>query len=371
MALAPETYYEFRARTRILFQPGGAALAADEAARLGLKRPFLVTDRVMAGLGLPGRLAGLTPSGVFADVPQDSEVSVVERAAAAMKEAGADGIVALGGGSVLDTAKAVNIVFTLGGHLVDHQGVGTLDVALSPFIALPTTAGTGSEVSQHAMVRDAAHHAKLPFVSPTLAADVAILDPELSVSMPAKVTAATGLDAMTHAVEALFANNASPITDALALGAARDIAAWLPRAVKDGSDLEARGRMLLAASQAGLAFSNAGVGIVHACAHACGALRGVPHGVASAVLLPHGTAFNTEAAPDKVALLCGVLGDDVPARLAELVRAAGLPTRLRDAGVREEDLEPLADYAEMDGALIFNPRPAARDDLLALIRAAY
>jgi len=371
MAIAQETYYEFRARTRILYQPGGAALAADESARLGVKRPFVVTDRVMAGLGMPDRMTGLAPCGVFADVPQDSEVSVVERAAAAMKEAGADGIVALGGGSVLDTAKAVNIVFTLGGRLVDHQGVGTLDVPLSPFVALPTTAGTGSEVSQHAMVKDAANHAKLPFVSPTLAADVAILDPELTVSMPPRVTAATGMDAMTHAVESLFATNASPLTDALALGAARDIAAWLPKAAADGADLEARGRMLLAANQAGLAFSNAGVGIVHACAHACGALRGVPHGVANALFLPHGAAFNAEAAPEKVALLRAVLGDDVPGRLAALVRAVGLPTRLRDAGVREEDLEGLADYAEMDGALIFNPRPAARDDLLALLRAAY
>ncbi len=366
--MAADAYHEFRLRTKLVFQPGGAALAAEEAARLGVKRPFLVTDAVMAELGLPARLSGLEPAGVFRDVPQDSEVAVVERAAAAMKDARADGLVALGGGSVIDTAKAVNVVFTLGGRLTDHQGVGTIDAALSPFIVLPTTAGTGSEVSQHAMVRDAASNLKLPFVSPTLAADVAILDPELSVSMPPRVTAATGMDAMTHAVEALLATNASPLTDALAAGAARDILEWLPRAVADGRNLEARGRMLLAASAAGIAFSNAGVGIVHACAHGCGALRGVPHGVANAILLPHGARFNRAA---QHPLLRSVLGEDAPDRLARLVRDAGLPTRLRDAGVRAEDLPALAEYAESDGAMIFNTREASRDDLLALLKAAY
>jgi alcohol dehydrogenase class IV len=178
------------------------------------------------------------------------------------------------------------------------------------------------------------------------------------------------MDAMTHAVEALFAANASPLTDALAVGAAREIVEWLPRAVRDGQDIEARGRMLLAANAAGVAFSNSGVGIVHACAHACGALRGVPHGIANAIMLPHGVSFNLEAAPSKHALLRSVLGEDVPGRLAGLAHTCGLPGRLRDVGVREEELPTLAEYAESDGALIFNPREASRDDLLILLKAA-
>ncbi|MBI2933904.1 MAG: iron-containing alcohol dehydrogenase [Planctomycetes bacterium] len=371
MADTQDKYYEFRLRTKIIFQSGGSALVAEEAARLGLRRPFIITDRVVLRLGLLDRLTGLEPCGTFPDVPQDSEVSIVERAAALMKERGADGIVALGGGSVIDTAKAVNIVFSLGGRLADHEGVGTLDVPLAPFVALPTTAGTGSEVSQHAMVKDASARLKIPFTSHTLAADTAVLDPALTVSMPPPVTAATGLDAMTHAIEAVFAANASPLTDALAAGAARDIREWLPRAVKNGQDLDARGRMLLAANAAGVAFSNAGVGVVHALAHGCGALRGVPHGVANALLLPHGVRFNRTAAPEKHALLERIFGEDVAGALAALTRACGLPTRLRDANVRPEDLPALAEYGEHDGALIFNPREASREDLLGILQAAF
>jgi alcohol dehydrogenase class IV len=231
--------------------------------------------------------------------------------------------------------------------------------------------GTGSEVTQHAMVKDAEAHQKLPFVSPTLAADVAILDPELTVSMPPKVTAATGMDAMTHAVESIFANNASPVTDGLALSAAREILEWLPRTIKNGQDLDARGHMLLAATTAGIAFSNSGVGIVHACAHACGGLRGVPHGMANAILLPHGVRYNWDTGASKRALLTSIFGEDVAGRLAELTRSVGLPTRLRDAGVRESDLPALAENAESDGALIFNPREATRDELAVLLRVAF
>lgn len=375
-----DKYLEFHCRTRIVFQVGALSSLPSEMERLGAKRPFVVSDRVLEKTGIVGRLldvlkgGGLPAAHVFLDVPPDSDVGVVETAARLVKESSADSLVVLGGGSVLDSAKAINIVFSKGGRLLDHQGVGVLMGGFAPMICLPTTAGTGSEVTTAAVVKDRESRQKLFFVSPYLAADTAVLDPELTASMPPRVTAATGIDALTHAVEALLAKNAQPLSDALAVLAIRAIRRYLPRAVEQGTDLEARGQMLMAAAAAGIAFSTSGVGIVHACAHACGALKNVHHGTANAILLPHGVAFNLEVLPERRRLLSEVMGvaeDRVEESLAGLVREVRLPTKLRDVGVTEGDLEALAAYAESDGSMFFNPREASREDLLALVRRAY
>lgn len=357
-----DKYFEWLVPTRVVFQTGGAAQAADVAARAGIAKPFLVADRVLDQVGIVPRVsASLQPCGVFLDVPADGTLETSERIAEAMRSAGADGIVALGGGSVIDSAKGANIVFTMGGRLADHQGVGVLPQKLSPLVVIPTTAGTGSEVSRIAALKDPAAHRKLFFESEHLAADLALLDPEVTVSMPPKLTAATGMDAMTHAVESLLASNASPITDALAWHAMREIYEALPAAVRNGKDLDARARMLFASTMAGAAFSNAGVGVVHACAHALGALKSVHHGVANSVMLPHGVRFNG----------AGRLGPEAADRLAGLAKDCGLPARLRDVGVGESDLDALAEYAAGDGSLITNPREATVDDLREMFGRAY
>lgn len=357
-----DKYFEWLLPTRVVFQPGGAAQAADVAARAGISKPFLVADRVLEQVGIVARVAeSLAPCGVFLDVPADGTLETAEKIAGAMRSAGADGIVAAGGGSVLDCAKGGNIVFTMGGRLADHQGVGVLPRKLAPFVAIPTTAGTGSEVSRIAALKDPEQHVKLFFESEHLAADLALLDSEITASMPPKLTAATGMDAMTHAVESLLASNASPMTDAFAFHAMREIFEALPVAVKNGKDLTARGRMLFAATMAGAAFSNAGVGVVHACAHALGALKNVHHGVANSVMLPYGVTFNG----------AGRLGADLSPRLAALAKECGLPMRLRDVGVGESDLDALAEYAAGDGSLITNPREATVDDLREIFRRAY
>jgi alcohol dehydrogenase class IV len=360
-----DKYFEFLVPTRVVFQPGGGAQAGAVAARANLSKPFLVADRVLAQVGLVDRVAStLQPAGMFLDVPADGDLATCERIAAEMKAAGADGIVAVGGGSVIDSAKGANIVFTHGGTLADHQGVGVLQGRLAPLVVIPTTAGTGSEVSRIAALKDPAQHVKLFFESEYLAADLALLDPEMTASMPPKLTAATGMDAMTHAVESLFASNASPLTDALAVYAMQAIFRWLPSAVMDGKNFEARGQMLFAATAAGAAFSNAGVGIVHACAHAMGALKSVHHGVANSIMLPHGVRFNANGHHAH-------LPKDAADRLAALARECGLPMRLRDVGIAENDLVALADYAAGDGALITNPKEATRDDILGLFRNAF
>ncbi len=360
-----ENYFEFLIPTRVVFQTGGGAQAGEVAARLGISRPFLVSDRILAQVGLVDRVAAtLHPSGTFLDVPSDGDLDTCEKIAARMKAAGADGLVALGGGSVIDSAKGANIVFTFGGRLADHQGVGVLQGKLAPSIVIPTTAGTGSEVTRVAALKDRARHRKLFFESEYLAADIALLDPEMTASMPSKLTAATGMDAMTHAVEAILATNASPLTNALAVYAMYAAFEWLPKAVKDGKDIEARGQMLLASTAAGAAFSNAGVGIVHACAHALGALKNVHHGVANSIMLPAGIGYNLNGHPP-------FLPEDIVARLAALAKECGLPTRLRDVGVQEADLPSLAEYAAGDGSLIYNRKEAGESDILELFRHAY
>jgi alcohol dehydrogenase class IV len=235
---------------------------------------------------------------------------------------------------------------------------------LAPFLVIPTTAGTGSEVTRIAALKDPEQHIKLFFESEYLAADLALLDPEMTTSMPPKLTAATGMDAMTHAVEALLAINAFPMTNALAFHAMMVIYKHLPRVVKNGQDLESRGEMLSASTAAGAAFSNAGVGVVHACAHAMGALKNVHHGIANSIMLPHGVRFNLDSDHP-------FLPADTANRVTALAQSCGLPMRLRDVGIQESDLPALASYALADGALIYNPKEATEEDLLKLFHYAY
>lgn len=366
------SFFEFQCPTRIVFEAGAAKETGRVAGELGIRRPLVVTDRVLRQAGVAQRvLDHVTPVAVFDDVPQDSDVLCVNRGRQAGE--GADGIIAVGGGSVLDTAKGINLLLSLGGQIQDWQGAGNIPAGkLKPMLLVPTTAGTGSEVSPFAAIKDHRARAKLLFCSWELAARAAILDPELTVGMPTRVTAASGMDAMTHAVEAIFAVNSNPIVEAMAGFAIRTIRRWLPAAVRNGSDLQARSQMLIAATIAGIAFSNSGVGIVHACSHALGALLGVPHGLGNSLMLPHGVRYNLERVPHKRAVLAAALGtEDVAGDLHRLAAEAGLPTRLRDAGVKETDLAELASYAVNDGSMIYNPREASAEDILKIYKGAW
>lgn len=381
-------YFEFSVGAKALFGRGLVDSVGEEVKKLGVGRAFVVTDRVLNAAGLAPRVEeGLARSGIevcgrFVDVPPNSEVNVVRALADAARRAGSEGLVAVGGGSVIDSAKAANMMLGEGRDLLEMQGVNLLERALGPLVAVPTTSGTGSEVTSFAVVKDDGAQTKLHFTSPFLVPQLAVLDPEMTASMPRRLTAMTGFDALTHAVEALVAQNAEPMTDALALHAIRIIGANLPRAVANGADLPAREQMLLASHMAGIAFNNSGVGVVHAVAHVLGGLHDVPHGLANALMLPFGMEFNMPVAMDRYALVAdalGVPGGGSPEARAsaavtairELRRVVGLPDRLREAGVPEEGVERIGAEALLDGAIFFNPREATEDELVALVRAAY
>jgi alcohol dehydrogenase len=367
-------YFEYSCWTRIVCEPRAWRSIGREIARLGVARAWFAADPALAARvddAAPSLAEeGIALAGVWTEVPPDSDSETAERLAAQVGPD--DALVALGGGSAIDTAKAANIVGSLGGRLADHEGAGVLPDRLGPILAAPTTAGTGSEVSFAATVMDRAEGRKVLFFSPSLACDVAVLDPELTVGLPPRLTAATGADALTHAIEAIFAVNASPLTDAMAVLAIRRIRCALPRAVRDGSDIEARRDMLVAAAAAGIAFSNAGVGIVHAMAHAVGALFGVHHGTANAILLPVGMAFNLEAVPERAGILAEALGTrppEVVGCVERLLAECGLPRRLKEVGVEPLRIGEAVEYALTDGSMAFNPREASPQDVERLLRA--
>ncbi|MEW6233047.1 MAG: iron-containing alcohol dehydrogenase [Chloroflexota bacterium] len=381
--------FEYQTRTRVVYGPGVVKDVGFEVSKLGGTKAVIVTDRVLRSIGLVDRVvrgleeSGVELAGIYDDVPPNSEVGVVERGAQYARGHGCDMLIAVGGGSVIDTAKGMDVLLTLGGSLLDYQGVGVVNQPLLPLIAVPTTAGTGSEVTLAAVIKDDASGLKLEFNSPYMMPNVAVLDPEMTITLPPMLTAATGMDALTHAIEAYVSNQAEPITDALGIHAIRMIAQALPAAVKNGGDLEARGEMLLAACIAGLSFSNALCGIVHAMAHACGGRYGVPHGVANSILLPYGMEFNLDCCPERFADIAVAMG--AATKRASVQRAArlsvaavrklsadiGLPRCLRDVGVKADGIPQLAEDALGDAMMISNPRPAELPNVIQLLKRAY
>jgi alcohol dehydrogenase class IV len=381
--------FEFQVRPRILYGPRSVHEVGFEARKLRAAQAVLVTDQGLVRAGLTGRIeaglagSGVTLSGIYDAVPPNSEVRFVDEGAAYARAAGCDVLIALGGGSVLDTAKGMNLLLTEGGALLDYEGAGLLTRPLRPLIAIPTTAGTGSEVTIAAVIRDEAQGLKLEFNSPFLMPDVAILDPELTFSLPPGLTASTGMDALTHAIESYLSTGTQPLSDALAIGAIKLIAANLHRAVQHGSDLEARSSMLLASNMAGIAFSNALLGIVHAMAHPCGGRFGIPHGVANSILLPYGMEYNLPACSARLADLAVALGvdrhgmdDEAAARagiaaVRRLARDCGLASRLSEVGVPHDGLAQLAADSQGDAMMFTNPLYAGEEDVLALYERAF
>ncbi len=389
--------FEFCSGTRISFGEDTASSVADVLKELGATKVLIVTDGNLLKAGVVEPiLAALAEGGfdkpaIFSSVPQDSDVDSVMSAVELGVKHDCDSLIAVGGGSVMDTAKATNICLTYqgdnyAGHLVDYQGLNNLPTKLLPFIAIPTTAGTGSEVSLVAMVMDRREGRKLLFGSPFLAPDRAILDPKLLLSLPPRLTAATGLDALTHDIEALVAPIApSPFVDALALESMKLLFEFLPRATLDGRDIEARGKTLVASTMAGLAFTNSGVGIVHALAHSTGAKYGTHHGMTNAVFLPHGMEFNMDVSQARFAHASRYLGFSASSRDGEaadalissvrnIISDLGLPDRLQDLGVPAPvngDRQEIALLASTDPAIMFNPKEASLEDIIRIYERAY
>jgi alcohol dehydrogenase len=386
-AYDPSLNFVFHSPTRVSFGAGVVDELLTEMAPLGGRRTLVVTDRGLAGSPVVRRVeAALGPRHAltYDEVVPDSDTAVVEEGARRAGEAGCDSVVSVGGSSSIDSAKAIAILLTEGGRLLDHEGTHMLPRRLVPHVAVPTTAGTGSEVTNVALVRDESRGLKVFYLDRWIFPDIALLDPELSVSMPPMVTAGTGADALSHAIEAMHSVFREPLTDGLALHAIRLVRENLVEAVRNGGDLTARGQMLIASTSAALAFGNALVGLVHAMSHTIGARHRVHHGTGNAILLPHVMRFNLEACPDRYALVAEALGvrepgmsDAVAAEaavesVAELIAETGLPTRLRDVGVPNEALEEDSELSMLDGSILYNPRTITDpEEVLGVFQSAW
>lgn len=391
-------YFEFRNAVKLLCGELALERIPSELAALGSERPLLLSDAVLAKIGTLRLVQqameseGCPPAQVYTDIPVDSSLEVVNRIAALYRELDCDALVAVGGGSVIDTAKGVRLVLSQDtDDILALSGVENLPLgAHVPFIVVPTTAGTGSECTGVAVIRNDANGVKMEFLSPFVEPDAAVIDPRMTLGLPPKATASTGMDALCHAIEALTCLQANPLSSAYAMEAIRLIVRHLPEATRRGSNREARFAMALASTMAGIAFSNSMVGAVHAIGHALGGVCHVPHAVAMTILLPHVMAYNAErCAADYARLLPLLVGEEraaatLPAERAlaavEAVRAlsarlselCGLPLSLHAAGVENRlDFPRVAAVAVNDGALIVNPRAAGEEDVLAILNAAF
>ena len=386
-------YYEFFCPVKVISGKKALSNLTYEMDQLGVHRAMVVTDKGVVGAGLMKLVAasfegsGCTIGAVYDQTPQDSSVKVVNQVAKLYADNQCDCFVAVGGGSVIDTTKGANIVVTEGSDdLMKFQGAERIKKPTKPFIVIPTTAGTGSEVTMAAVIHDEERHVKLALTSYRIFPNLAILDPKMTVTMPAKITAATGMDALTHAVEAYYCLQKNPISDAFAICAIQLIMEYLPKCTQNGNDEESRLAMANAALVAGMSFSNSMCGMVHGLAHACGGVSRVPHGVANGILLPWGMEYNLGKAGNIIAELAPYLGAstsggppdrakaaiqavrDLGKRLKELSQ---LPTTLKDAGVTEDKLEAIAKVAINDGTITYNPEEVTYEDALAVLKKAF
>jgi alcohol dehydrogenase len=388
-----DPFFSWFNRPRILYSPGVRGEVGFELEQLGAKRVAIFSDKGLVHAGVVDlvaeqiRRSDLELVGIFDNIVQDARIENINEGAAFYRSAEADAMVVVGGGSVMDAAKAINILIGEGVDdfrpLAERGGLWEGAKPLPPHVVFPTTAGTGSEVTNAIVVLDTEAKMKLQITHP-YNADIAMLDPELTVKLPPRVTAFTGMDALTHAIEGVTSTGANPISDALGLHAIRLIFNYLPVVVQDPENVTARGNMLIASTLAGMCFGNSMTGAAHATAHALGAHYGIPHGLANAIMLPVVMEYNLEEALDRYAMIADAMGLDVsgkasPDAAAEAVQAVkdlkevvGLTETLADFNVPEDDdaLRETVDLAAGDSQIGYNPRYVEEQDLYALYRAA-
>jgi len=386
MALADQVY-GFFIPTVSLMGVGAVKQVGPQAKSLGGSRALIVTDQVLAKLGVAARIQGqLQEAGLQAVVfdgaePNPTDTNVHD-GLKAYEHHRCDMIVSLGGGSAHDCAKGIGIVAANGGNIRSYEGIDKSTKPMPPFIAVNTTAGTASEMTRFCIITNTSTHVKMAIVDWRCTPNVAINDPVLMVGKPPALTAATGMDALTHAVEAYVSTAATPITDACAIKAIELIGEHLRPAVANGQNLEARDRMAYAEYLAGMAFNNASLGYVHAMAHQLGGLYNLPHGVCNAILLPVVCEFNLIAAARRLGDVAVALGEDVAglapvdaaakgiAAIRKLSRSIGIPAGLKALGVKEADLPTMAENAMKDACRLTNPRTATLQEVVAIFQAA-
>ncbi|WP_338525892.1 L-threonine dehydrogenase [Pseudomonas batumici] len=354
----------------------------------GFRKALIVTDAGLAKAGVAARIAGMLAtqdidSVLFDGAKPNPSIDNVEKGLAVLKAGQCDFVVSLGGGSPHDCAKGIALCATNGGHIRDYEGVDRSAKPQLPLVAINTTAGTASEMTRFCIITDESRHVKMAIVDRNVTPLLSVNDPALMVAMPKGLTAATGMDALTHAVEAYVSTAATPITDACAIKAIELISANLRQVVFDGADLQARENMAYAQFLAGMAFNNASLGFVHAMAHQLGGFYDLPHGVCNAVLLPHVQSFNALVCPQRLTDVAKALGVDIQgmsdeegaqaaiAAIRSLAKDVEIPAGLRELGAKLQDIPILASNALKDACGLTNPRAADQRQIEEIFRSAF
>lgn len=383
--------YDYFVPTVNFFGPGSVNVTGERCAILGGKKALIVTDSFLRNLSggpvekVVSSLAEKDIQAVFYDgvEPNPKDRNVFE-GLKVFQEEDCDMIITVGGGSAHDCGKGIGIAATHEGDLYeDYAGIEKLENSLPPLVCVNTTAGTASEVTRHCVITHTEKKIKYVIVSWRNTPLVSINDPELMVGKPPALTAATGMDALTHAVESYISLGANPVTDAASIQAIKLISENLRQAVAYGKNMKARENMAYASLLAGMAFNNAGLGYVHAMAHQLGGLYDMPHGVANAILLPHVARYNLISNPKKFAEIAEFMGENIVglsvreaankaiSAIEKLSQDVNIPSSLRELGVKEEDFEYMAKMALQDGNAISNPIQGKEEDIIKLFQAAY
>lgn len=389
------SYFEFTNPTKLCSGKGAVDNLEYELEILGVHHPMVLSDRVLEKIGTLSivleALSEMEIGRIFTDIPRDSSVEVVNQVAAQYRQYECDGLVALGGGSVLDTAKGVRLLISQeADDLLDLMGCECLPKGKNvPFAAIPTTAGTGSEATAVAVIRNPSLHIKMEYISQHIMPDTAIVDPRMTVTLPARITASTGMDTLCHAIEAYSCLQKNPVSDAYAAAAIQLVRDNLIKAVRFGGSQKARLSMANASYLAGAAFSNSMVGVVHAIGHALGGVCQVPHGDAMNILLPAGMIFNKKVCRESYGeLLLYLAGPDIYYSTPKAERAdraikavirlrkrlhdmTGLPSSLKEAGVDPAQFPDVARAALNDGAVIVNPRQVTYESVIRILEMCY
>ncbi|MCL2913299.1 L-threonine dehydrogenase [Shewanella corallii] len=361
--------------------------AINDINALGFKHALIVTDKPLVDIGLAGELieklgAGGVQSTLFDGVQPNPTVGNVEAGLALLKANACDFVISFGGGSPHDCAKGIALVATNGGSIKDYEGVDQSAKPQMPLVAINTTAGTASEMTRFCIITDEERHIKMAIVDKHTTPILSVNDPELMLKKPASLTAATGMDALTHAIEAYVSVAANPITDACAIKAIELIHQHLEHAVKDGSNINAREQMAYAQFLAGMAFNNASLGYVHAMAHQLGGLYDLPHGVCNALLLPYVQEYNAQVAAGRLKDVAKAMGVDVAQMSDEQGAEAGItaiktladsiniPASLTELGVKEADIPLLAENALKDACGLTNPKQATHEEICQIFKNA-
>lgn len=390
------SYYEFHNPVKIISGHKALDNLPSELEGLGARRPMVITDKGVTGAGLVTIFkksfdsSGMTIGAIFDDVPPDSSSEVVEKITSIYRQNRCDSLVALGGGSVIDTAKGVNILITENSDdLLNFSGAEMLKKPMKPLVVIPTTSGTGSEVTVVAVISDIKRNLKMAFTSSHLLPDIALLDPRMTLTLPPRMTAATAMDAMCHAIEAFIGLQKNPMSDAYAVAAIEIISRNVIKAVSEGGNADVRLAMANGSTMAGAAFSNSMVGVIHSLGHAAGGICHIPHGIAMNIFLPFGLEYNMPKCRQNIGrLLLPIAGAEVYARTPESRRAeqmihylkelqnalhdlCDLPVTLQQAGVAEDKLSEIAQAAINDPSIIMNPREMDAGDALAILKRAF